>query len=249
VVSTKQRIERLQRRLTKSGYMALSDTELIELLLNLITSDKNCVQKSREAIKKFKSLRGVLRSLPEELQQVKGIDARDAFIISLAREIARKFLKERIAERPIYQSGQEIFDFLYYEIRDLEKEVFKVIYLDSRKQIMEAEDLFTSLTDKSTAIHPREVMERAVKNAAMYLVFIHNHPSGNPNPSRADREITRDLVYAGMIMQVRVLDHIIIGENRYFSFAGEGLIEKYEGDFLHLKISNLARERSIASHF
>ncbi len=190
-------------------------------------------------MKRFKTFRGALRARPEDLRQIEGIDASDVLVINVVREVARKLLKERILERPVYQTGQEIFDLFYYEIRDLKEEVFKVICLDSRKQIICTEDLFTSLMDDRTAIHPREVMERAFKNGAMYLVFLHNHPSGDPNPSRSDREITRDLVYAGMIMQIRVLDHIIIGENRLFSFAGEGLIEKYEDDFLHLKIRSI----------
>lgn len=243
MVSAKRRITKLKQMLTKSGYAALCDHELLELLLSLCKPDKDYSQQAKEAIKKFKSLRGALRARPEELLHIEGINVSDVFTISLAREIARKFLKERILERPIYQTGQEIFDFLYYEIRDLKKEVFKTIYLDNRKQIIGTEDLFASLMDSSSAVHPREVIEHAIKNAAMYLIFIHNHPSGDPNPSKSDREITRDLVYAGMIMQVRVLDHIIVGENRLFSFAGEGLIEKYEDDFLRLKIRMIPRIR------
>lgn len=231
-----QRIKRLQEKLNKSGYSALRDQELLELLLSLSTPDKGCVQQSKETIKKFKSLRGALRARPEELQQIEGISANSIFVINLAREIARKFLKERILERPIYQTGQEIFDFLYYEIRELKEEVFKVIYLDSRKRIIETQDLSRGLLDSDAAVYPREVVESAIKHRAMYLVFIHNHPSGNPNPTRADKELTRDLVYAGMIMQIRVLDHIIFGENRLFSFAGEELIQKYEEDFRRLKI-------------
>ena len=79
-------------------------------------------------------------------------------------------------------------------------------------------------------------MQGAIKYNAVSLVFVHNHPSGNPEPSGSDEELTRDLVYAGMVMQIKVLDHIIIGNNRYFSFAGEGLIEEYETDFLNLKV-------------
>jgi DNA repair protein RadC len=145
-------------------------------------------------------------------------------------------MNERIAEKPIYQTGQEIFDTYYYDMQDLKEELFKVIYLDSRKMIMDTEDLLKRLTDSSMAVYPREVIERALKNSATYLVFIHNHPSGDPSPSRADKEVTKNLVYAGLIMEIRVLDHIIFGENRYFSFAGEGLIAQYEDDYLRLKI-------------
>ncbi|NOQ18199.1 MAG: hypothetical protein GQ507_03055 [Dehalococcoidales bacterium] len=105
--------------------------------------------------------------------------------------------------------------------------VTKVIYLNSRNQNIETVDLFQG-TVNSSAISPRQVIEGAIKHNAVSLIFAHNHPSGNPEPSQSDREVTRDLVYAAGVMQIKVLDHIIIGDNTYFSFAGEGLIEEYE---------------------
>jgi len=105
--------------------------------------------------------------------------------------------------------------------------VTKVIYLNSRNQIIETADLFQG-TVNSSDISPRQVIEGAIKHNAVSLIFAHNHPSGNPGPSQSDREVTRDLVYAAGVMQIKVLDHIIIGDNTYFSFAGEGLIEEYE---------------------
>jgi len=120
-------------------------------------------------------------------------------------------------------------------MRDLKKEVFKVIYLNSQNQIMETVDLFQG-TVNSSSVSPREVIEGALKNNAISLIFVHNHPSGNPEPSAGDRELTRELVYAGKIMRLNVLDHIVIGDNRYFSFANEGLIDEYEADFLNLKL-------------
>ena len=140
-------------------------------------------------------------------------------------------------------------------MRDLKKEVFKVIYLNSQNQIIEAEELFEGTLDKSF-ISPREVMERAIKHNAVSLIFVHNHPSGNPEPSLSDKELTRDLVYAASIMQIKVLDHLIIGNNRYFSFAGEGLIEEYKMGFLNIKIRDRAdakrsqyRAKSAPEHY
>ena len=124
-------------------------------------------------------------------------------------------------------------------MRDLKKEVFKVIYLNSQNQIIETEDLFEGTLDKSI-ISPREVMERAIKQNAVSLIFVHNHPAGNPTPSLSDKELTKDLLYAASIMQIKVLDHIIIGNNTYFSFAGEGLIEEYRMGFLNIKIRDRA---------
>jgi len=227
--------KRLRARFIKSGLKGFHDYEIIELLLSLGTPRKDCKQQAKEAIKKFKTLRGVLEAPPEELQQIEGIGSHSAFGIKLVQEVAREFLKEKIIDKPIYKSSQEIFDYLYHSMRDLKKEVFKVIYLNSQNQIIETEDLFEG-TLNSSSISPREVIESAVKYNAASLIFVHNHPSGNPEPSPSDKEITRDLVYAGSIMRIRVLDHIIIGNNRYFSFAGEGLIEEYEMDFLNLKV-------------
>ena len=227
--------KRLREKFFKSGLKGFHDYEIIELLLTLGTPRKDCKQQAKEAIRRFKSLRGVLEAPPEELQQIEGIGPHSTFGIKLVQEVAREFLKEKIIDKPVYQSAKEIFDYLYHSMRDLKKEVFKVIYLNSQNQIIETEDLFEGTLDKSF-ISPREVMEKAIKYNAVSLIFVHNHPAGNPTPSLSDRELTKDLLYAASIMQIKVLDHIIIGANRYFSFADEGLIQKYEEDFLNLEI-------------
>jgi len=227
--------KRLRQKFIKSGLAGFHDYEIIELLLTLGSPRKDCKLQAKEAIEKFKTLRGVLEASPEELQQISGIGPHSAFGIKLVQEVARKYLKERIVDKPVYKSAQEIFDYLYHSMRDLKKEVFKVIYLNSQNQIIEIADAFQGTVDGSF-ISPREVIEGAIKYSAASVIFVHNHPSGDPGPSKNDKDVTRDLVYAGSIMRVRVLDHIIIGDNRYFSFAGEGLIDEYETDFLNLKV-------------
>ncbi len=234
--------KRLREKFIKSGLKGFHDYEIIELLLSLGTPRRDCKQQAKEAIKKFKTLRGVLEAPPEELQQIDGVGPHSVFGIKLVQEVAREFLKEKIIDKPIYKSAQEIFDYLYHSMRDLKKEVFKVIYLNSQNQIIETEDLFEG-TINSSAISPREVVESAIKNNATSLIFVHNHPSGNPEPSKSDKELTRDLVYAGSIIRIRVLDHIIIGNDRYSSFAGEGLIEEYELNFLNLKIKGVSEAK------
>jgi DNA repair protein RadC len=234
--------KRLREKFIKGGLVGFSDYEIIELLLSLGTPRKDCKEQAKEAIKRFKTLRGVLSASLEELQQIKGIGPHSAFGIKLVQEVAREFLKEKILDKPVYKSSQEIFDYLYHSMRDLKKEVLKVIFLNSRNQIMETADLFEG-TVGSSSVYPREVMESAIKNNAVALIFAHNHPSGDPEPSKNDKELTRDLVYAGSIMQTRVLDHIIVGNDRYYSFAGEGLIEQYELDFLGLKMKGLSEAR------
>jgi len=111
----------------------------------------------------------------------------------------------------------------------------KAIYLNSRNQIIGTTDLFQGALEGIT-IHPREIVEGVIKHSAAAVIFVHNHPSGDPTPSKSDTRFTRDLVFMGGIIQTKVLDHIIIGGNKYFSFADEGLIKKYELNFLNLKI-------------
>lgn len=231
--------KRLREKFVKSGLSGFHDYEIIELLLSLGTPRKDCKPPAKEAMRRFKTLRGVLEAPVEELQQIEGIGPQNSFGIRLVQEVAREFLKKRIIEQPIYKSAQEIFDYLYHSMRDLKREVFKVIYLNSQNQIIDTDDLFQG-TVNSGVVSPRQVMENAIKHYAAGLIFVHNHPSGNPEPSRGDKELTRDLVYAASIIQIRVLDHIIVGNNQYFSFAAQGLIEEYETGYLNLKIKDRA---------
>jgi len=108
------------------------------------------------------------------------------------------------------------------------------MFLNTQNQIINVEDLFEG-TLNASAVYPREIIAQAIKHNAASLIFAHNHPSGNPEPSDNDKQITRDLVFAGNIMQIKVLDHIIIGDNRYFSFADEKLLEEYDLAFLKLQ--------------
>jgi DNA repair protein RadC len=234
--------KRLREKFLKSGLAGFHDYEIIELLLTLGAPRKDCKQPAKEILKKFKSLRGALAASPEELQQVKGVGPHSAFGIKLVREVAREFLKQKIVDRPVYKSAEEIFDYLYHSMRDLKKEVFRVIYLNTQNQIIDTADLSEGTVD-SSSVSPRQVMENAIRQNASSLIFVHNHPSGDPEPSRHDKEVTRGLVFAGNIMQIKVLDHIIIGGNKYFSFAAEGLIEEYELDFLNLRTAGTSESK------
>ena len=227
--------KRLRDKFISSGLQGFHDYEIIELLLSLGTPRRDCKQQAKEALRRFKTLRGVMEAPIEELQKIEGIGPHSAFGIKLMQEVAREFLKEKIIDKPVYKSAQEIFDYLYHSMRDLRKELFKVIYLNSQNQIIETEDLFEG-TVNASSISPREIIEGAIRHDAVSLIFVHNHPSGNPKPSKSDKELTKELVYAGSIMHIKILDHVIIGNDRYFSFAGEGLIEEYELDFLNLKM-------------
>ncbi len=224
----------LQERFVKSGFEGLEDQEIVELLLGLVLPPRKCKRLAKESIKQFKNLRGFLSASPQELQQV-GFAPHCKILIKFLHELPEQILKERIFEQPVRSSSKEIFDYLSCSMRDLKKEIFKVIYLNNRNQITDTATLFEGTLD-SIPIHPREIEESAIKRNATALIFAHNHPAGDPTPSKGDKQLTRDLVFIGMILQIKVLDHIIIGGDRYFSFADEGLIQKYEDDFLNLKI-------------
>ncbi|OGO23951.1 MAG: hypothetical protein A2144_05605 [Chloroflexi bacterium RBG_16_50_9] len=234
--------KRLREKFLKSGIAGFHDYEIVELLLSLGTPRRDCKQAAKEAIKKFQTLRGVLEASAEELQKINGIGPHSAFGVKLVQEVAREFLKAKILDKPFYKSSQEVFDYLYHSMRGLKKEVFKVFYLNSQNQVIDTIDLSEG-TVNSSSVSPREVIEAAIRHSAASLIFVHNHPSGDPEPSASDRDLTRQLVYGGRIMQLKVLDHIIIGDNRYFSFAGEGLIEEYELDFLNMKLRGTSEAR------
>jgi DNA repair protein RadC len=227
--------KRLRERFLKSGLMGFRDYEIIELLLSLGKPRTNTKPQAKEAIRRFKNLRGVLEASPEELQQIKGIGPHSVFGLKFTQAVAREFLKEKSMEKPVCNSSQEIFDYFYHSMRDLKKEVIKAVYLNSQNEIIEIQDLSQGTVDSST-LYPREVMEGAIRCHAVSLVLVHNHPSGNPEPSQSDKDLTRQMVYAGRVIQIKVLDHIIIGDNRFFSFAGEGIIEKCEFEMLKLGI-------------
>lgn len=227
--------KRLRDKFLKVGLDALDDYEIIELLLTLGTPRKDCKQQAKEAIKRFKGLRGVLSASLEELQEIEGIGPHNAFGIKLFQEISERYLKEKLKGEQIYfKSSDAVFDYLYQSMGKEKKEVFKVMFLDSKNRLIEAKNLFIgSLT--SSAIYPREIMKEAIKERAFGMIFVHNHPSGDSTPSNSDKEITQDLVTASNSMQIRVLDHIIIGGDKYFSFADAGLIRKYELNYRNLK--------------
>jgi DNA repair protein RadC len=218
---------RLREKFLVGGLQGFLDYEIVELLLTLGTPRRDCKRQAKEAIKKFKALRRVLEADETELREITGIGPHNVFGIRLVQEVSRRFLKEKMLSRPVCHSSKEVFDYLYHSLRDARTERFKVLFLDAKNFILEERTFFEGTVD-SSAVYPREVIKAAVRFGASSLIFVHNHPSGDPEPSESDREITKELIFASNIMQIKVLDHIIIGNNRYFSFADQGLIEDYE---------------------
>lgn len=218
---------RLREKFLRSGLAGFLDYEIIELLLTLGTPRRDCKGPAKEVLREFKTFRGVLEASACDLQRVPGIGPRNLFGVRLVHEVSRRFLKDRLMSRPVCHSSREVFDYLYHALRDQKKEQFKVIFLDPKNQVIEEKTLFEGTVD-SSAVYPREVIKDALRYEASALIFAHNHPSGDPEPSLCDKEITRDLIFAARVIQIKVLDHIIIGNDRYFSFADQGLIEDYD---------------------
>ncbi len=238
--------KRLREKFLRVGLEGFNDYEIVELLLTFGTPQSDTKQSAKDALKKFKTLRGVLEASSEELQTIRGIGPINAIAINMVQQIARAYLKDRITERPSVKSSQEVFDYLYHSLRDRKKELFKVLYLNSQNQILAMEDLFEG-TVNCSAVSSREVIDHALKHNAVSLIFVHNHPSGNPEPSQSDKDLTRDLIFAANTVNMKVLDHLIIGNDRYFSFAGAGLIEQCELNFQNLKIKPVSASNKSGS--
>ncbi len=223
---------RLRQKFLRAGLDGFMDYEIVELLLSLGTPRRDCKEQAKEALREFKTLGGVLEASPHDLQRIRGIGPHNVFGLRFVQEVSRRFLRERMMSRAFCRSSREVFDYLYHSLRDLKKEKFKVLFLDAKNQIIEEKTLFEGTVD-SSAVYPREIIRDALRYEASSLVFVHNHPSGDPEPSLCDKEITKDLVFAAKVMQLKVLDHIVIGNNCYFSFADQGLIEEYEFQSAH----------------
>jgi DNA repair protein RadC len=219
--------ERLRERFRKKELAGFIDYEVIEYLLTLAHVRGDCKAIAKSAIKRFGTVRGVLDASIRDLKTIGGIGDVSACTIKFARALALYYLDERVdLEATILGNSQTVVDVLRAEMRDLSRECFWVVYLDAQNRKRTFEMLFEG-TLTSSAVYPREVFKRALENNASSVIFAHNHPSGCIDPSENDRQITRDLVLAANFMDVRVLDHIIVGANEHYSFADHGLMQEY----------------------
>jgi len=215
--------QRLREKFLTNGLNGFHDYEIIELLLTLGTPRTDCKQPAKDAMQKFGSLKAVLEADSKELKTIKGIGDNNVFGLKLSQDVARKYLADRIVDLDYVQSSDDVLDYLKHNLRDKNREIFMVIYLNGRNQILKVEQLFEG-TLSTSAVYPREVVKRALANDAAALVLVHNHPSGNPNPSQDDLAITKKLKDAALAIDVSVHDHLIIAGNDVYSFADHGLI-------------------------
>jgi DNA repair protein RadC len=225
--------QRLREKFLSSGLDGFHDYEVVELLLTLATPQKDCKQSAKDALKRFKSLQGVLEASAQELCDIKGIGPRNLFGIKLIKAVCERYLEKKLIQKNPLSNSKELFDYLNNTLRDKQREYFKVIFLDSKNQVLSAETLSEG-TLTASSVYPREVIQAALQHHAAALIFAHNHPSGDPKPSSEDIAITRQLVFAGKIMGITVHEHIVIGDNRYFSFADQGYIAKMNHEYARL---------------
>jgi DNA repair protein RadC len=217
--------KRLREKFLDAGLTAFQDDEVIELLLTLGTPRKDCKDTARDLLKKFKTFQQVIEAPTDELIQIRGIGPQNIFGIRLIRAAAERYLEKRLKNSVLVHNAKELFDYLYMNMRDKSRENFLAIYLDAKNHIIELETLFEG-TLTSTSVYPREVVAAALRHHAAAVIFAHNHPSGDPAPSPEDFSVTRQLIAACRIISVTVHEHIIIGNNQYFSFADQGYIAR-----------------------
>lgn len=215
--------KRLRDRFLQSGLNGFLDYEIVELLLTLGTPRKDCKQMAKEAIERFKGLRGVLDASLEELQQIKGIGPSNAFGVKLFQAISERYAREKIPLKISLNSLRAVVNYLREKLGRENKEHFVILLLGLHNDLLSVKDISIG-TLNSSLVHPREVFEPAVKNLAAHIIIAHNHPSGDPMPSKEDVEITKDLVATGRVLGIEVLDHIIITKLKHFSFKEKKLI-------------------------
>jgi len=218
--------QRLRMKFEEGGIERFSDEELIEFLLTLGTPRRDVKPQAREALQRFGSLSGVLSAPAEKLREIVGIGPKNALYLSLVHQIAGRYLRDKAMGKSFFGSSRAVFDYLFHSMRELKREVFKVLFLNRKNELIADHDVFQgSLT--GSAVYPREIVSMALENKAAALVFVHNHPSGDPSPSPEDYSLTRELVWACRLLMIQVLDHVIIGRETYYSFADEGFIARF----------------------
>ena len=217
--------ERPRERLVKFGGGALSDAQLLAILIGSGVSgaNKSAVDICRDLLKVFDNLSSLDRASVAELCKVKGIGLAKAAQIKAALEVGKRLASTRSGNTTRMTTSRAFVEYFAPFMKNLRKEVVKVALLDNKLHIIK-DFVISEGSVNSSIVHPREVMIPAIKESATKIVLVHNHPSGDPSPSQADIEITHRVSKAGEIIGIKLLDHIIIGGTEFYSFADEGMI-------------------------
>lgn len=213
--------ERPRERMMQYGAKSLSNAELLAILLRTGTASQSAVHIAERILSQTSGLKGLTESTIETLVQIKGVGPAKAVQILAGVELGRRISRTIPEERLTVRSPQDAADFMMDELQHLTQEHFVCLFLNTKNQVISKETIFVGSLNASI-VHPREIFRKAVQRASAALICLHNHPSGDPAPSAEDRNVTRRLKEAGMILGIDVLDHIIIGEQRFYSMKENG---------------------------
>ncbi len=202
--------ERPRERLAEKGADALKSSELIAILLRTGTKGISAIHVAEQLLLKFNSLDSLSRATISELQKVKGVGRDKAIALQAAFTLARRMAKEMRQESPMLDTPDRVADLLREEARSYEVESFQVVSVNTRRRLLRVDKVSQGTLD-TILVHPREVFKPAIAANAAAVILLHNHPSGDPTPSEADIKVTRDLIRAGQLLKIDVLDHVIIG--------------------------------------
>ncbi len=215
--------ERPREKLLERGPDALSDSELLAIFLRTGVPGKSAVDLARELLSSFGGLAGLMGANERRFCEIKGLGRAKYAQLMAVLELSRRYLQTRIAEQDVLTSPDATRDYLKLKLYGLPYEVFACLFLDNRHRVIRYEELFRGTID-GASVHPREVVRKVMETNAAAVIFAHNHPSGVAEPSQADLRITQRLKDALALVEVRVLDHLIVGEGQGTSLAERGLL-------------------------
>lgn len=215
--------ERPREKLIAQGATALSDAELLAIFLRTGIQGKTAVDLGRDLLQKFGSLRDIVAANSEHFCRSRGLGLAKYVQLQAALEIAFRYLHESLQRNDVLKNPQDTQRYLVAKLRNHQREVFACLFLDNANRVIRYEELFHG-TINSAMIHPREVVKKALQYNAAAVILAHNHPSGIAEASEADKHITKQLIQALKLVEIRVLDHIIVGDGQVTSFAAEGIL-------------------------
>lgn len=217
--------ERPREKLLTKGAEALSDAELLAIFFRTGLKGKTAVDLARDALQCYGGLRQLLAATPNAFCKIRGLGIAKYIQLQASIELGKRCLKAKISKQNVLSCPEDTKQFLMTQLRDKRKEVFACLFLDTKHHILAYEELFQGTVD-SAEIHPRVILERTLYHNATALILCHNHPSGNASPSYADIQVTQKIVSALVLIDVRVLDHFIIGDSEVISLAERGDMQK-----------------------
>jgi DNA repair protein RadC len=216
--------ERPRERLLHHGEEHLSDAELLAIIIGAGATDSNAIDLAQKLLADCGALRNLARRSPGELMRVHGIGPAKAARVRAALAIARRYACEPLAPGTVITGSRQVFAHMGEKLAGLQKECFIALLLDTKNRVVSEDQVAVGSLNESV-VHPREVFKRAISESAAKVIFVHNHPSGNPEPSAQDRRLTVRLREVGDLVGIPVLDHVIVGRDTYFSFAEHGLLD------------------------